>query len=474
MTTVDPTPRRRAGGSRHPGRGSAVAAFLVVGLAAVAVLFAGSATPASRSASTGSAELVTRLAAACPGLTQSTGTSTRLLAGSAPVRGVGSDGTLRHGTLGGSTSRLPLRRGDLVRFTGSATGPSLLEAQGEIAAGLFGYRADSDDRAGTLALAACAPPRATWWFTGAGATLDHTSRLEITNLDPGPAVVDVRVFGPGGEVQTTGTTGITIAPGTRSVIALKDIAPQSDELMINVAASQGRVVAAVSDEFAHSPGATAGSEWLPAQALPSRVLRLAGLPEKADSRTLLVANPADREAVVDVRVAGTSGLFAPAGLDQVSVPPGAVVATDLTKSFGTAVGAVRLRSQVPVVAGVRSVSGSDSSYAASVTPLSGPAAAPVVAGARTTVLVTAGELRARASVRAYDADGTEVASKDLVLEPTATAAWSPGDKATYLVLTPGRGSVSGAVSISGRGLSQAPLAGLSVRLRRPDVHPVPY
>jgi len=225
----------------------------------------------------------------------------------------------------------------------------------------------------------CPSPASTWWFTGAGATLDHSSELVLSNLDPGPAVMDIRVFGPDGEIETIGTRGITVPPEEQTTVALTDVAPQGNDLAVSVVSSRGRLVAAVSDTFAPGFVASPGDEWIPAQVSPSRMMRLAGLPGKADGHTLVLANPSDLEALVDVGVSGETGSFTPTEGAQVGVPPGSVVSTDLTKTIGGRASAVTLRSTVPVTATVRSVVGAASAYAGSVHWLTGPAIAPVVA-----------------------------------------------------------------------------------------------
>ena len=204
----------------------------------------------------------------------------------------------------------------------------------------------------------CASPRSEWWFTGAGAGLDHSSTLLLANLDPGPAVVDLRVLGPDGELRGAGTRGIVVAPHSRKRVDLTGVAPQVDDLALDVHASRGRVVAAVDDSLRSSPTASEGLEWLAATDRPARRLHLAGVPGTAGGRTLLVANPSTLEAAVDVGVSGPSGTFAPAGLGPVTVAPGTIESVDVSRAVpaGEASG-IRLRSRVPVVAALRSTAG---------------------------------------------------------------------------------------------------------------------
>lgn len=472
-----PRPGRRIAEAR-PGQVNrgAVAAVVLVVLAALAVLLTGSDNFSGNRAVRGVGVLVDHAVDGCPRFAPPPGTRTTVITGAAPVDDLGSDGSLRHGEPGqdlASAKQQTPARGELLRLEPGADDPPSLavEATGDLAAGLFTFEVDTG-RDDTTAVTECASPAARWWFTGGGATLDHSSELVLSNVDPGPAVVDVRVFGLDGEIETTGARGITVPPEERTTIALTDVAPQGEELAVSVVTSRGRVVAAMSDSFAPELGANTGADWVPAQTSPSRVVRLAGLPGRADSHSLVLANPSELEALVEVEVSGESGSFAPTDDAQVRVPPGSVVSTDITETIGTDASAVTLRSTVPVTATVRSVADGDSSYAGSVRALTGPAVAPAVADGTSTLQLSAGQRSASADVTAYDEDGGKVESTTVEIPAGATSTWSPGQKADYLVVTPKQGQTLGAVSFAGgAGLSQVPLHSLEVRVDQPVVRP---
>lgn len=364
-------------------------------------------------------------------------------------------------------------RGALRSLDAPGSGEALtVTATGAAAVGRATFQVDRGEAAG-LATQECLQPRSRWWFTGGGAGLDHRSQLVMANIDTGPAVVDVVVQGPDGVAEDVGTRGVTIAPGEVRTIDLVEVAPQADELAVRVDTTRGRVVAGLADGFATQPAAEPGRDWLPGQEEAARLIRLAPLPRAADRRTLVLSNPADREALVEVRVSGESGSFVPTGLEQVRVPAQSVVTEDLGDAVGRDASAVVLRSPVPVTATVRSTRDGDASYAAAVPVLDGPAAALLEGDAE--VQLSAAEGAASATVTAYSAGGDEVDSTALKLSSNGTAAWSPKGKAVYVVVTPERGLLSGGVSLAGGGgVSQLALRPLPVTLRMPYVEAEVY
>jgi hypothetical protein len=460
---------------RRPGR-DAVAALAVILLAGALLLVTGLVQAEPDPAAEPTTTAVDHVATACLASPVAGAASAQTFAAPLPdPPGEAEEGSLTAGPVGSGTRPVTgAARGELQALEAPPRGgAAAVTATGAAAVGRGTFQVDQAQDGASLAAQECAAPRARWWFTGGGAGLDHTSELVMANLDPGPAVVDVTVHGPTGPVESLDTRGITIAPGEVHRIELVEIAPQTDELAVHVEASGGRVAAGLADDFATTPAAEPGHEWVPPQAEASRAVRLGPLPPRADRRTLVLANPGDREALVDVEVSGGSGSFAPADLAQVRVPPGAVVTADIGSAIGRDASAVLLSSPVPVTATVRSALGEDVSYAAAVPVLDGPAAAVLAQDAQASVVLTSGESGGTATVTAYSARGEEVDAEELKVQPTATVAWTPDSKASYVVVTPRGGQVFGGVSLAGdAGVSQVPFRALPVVLTRPAVEPV--
>lgn len=471
----------RGPGPRREG-GTTLVAALLLALAAAAVVLAAGMDPEVPGPGAASARPdptpVERTLLGCPSTAsvsgeEMTGTATVGLAPLPDLPGAAGQtgaGAVRVGAIGDRGEVLGLARGELADVD---AGPApVLDARGRAARGIFAHRADR--ASGSIAGTPCPSPRGSWWFVGAGAGLDHVSDLVVANLDPGPAVLDVRVLGPDGPVETLGTRDIPLPPGEVVTLPLADVAPLTDELAVAVGTSRGRVVAAVLDRFT-TPSGGSGLDWLPGTDRPARSLVLAGLPARAAARTLVVANPADRQARVEVEVAGAGGSFVPAGLDELSVAPGSVETLDLSDAVPRGEpAAVRVRSTVPLLATVRSVGPGDIGYAGPVGALDAPAAAPVLPGASSSVLLTAGEERAAADVVAHGSDGQVTGRQRVRVGARATAGWQPAAGSAYVVVVPVTGSVRGAVVHTGAGgLTQVPLTPLPLTVPTPRVVPGP-
>jgi len=417
-------------------------------------------------------DLLTHQTMACPTGAAANGATSTFAEGTLGLQGFGSGGNLRQGPVADSGTTKTSARGQLRTLSGTSSA-AVLTATGQLAAGLFGFRVDTASRAGTLAVAACQPPRASWWFTGAGAGLDHSANLRIANVDAGPAVLDLRVLGPDGEVDTVGTRGITLAPGDERTIPLDSIAPQTDDLALGVHATRGRVLASVEDNYSPVAGGAKSEDYLRGDVDPSRVVRIAGIPTKAAQRTLLIANPdPGREAVVDIEAHGKAGRFLPAGLDTQTVPPGQILAVKLPAVVGAkAATSLELHSQIPVLGTVRSVAGNDTAVASPVPQVAEESVVPVVPGVGTELQLTAGRTKAQAQVTAYDAKGTELSKTTVDVPAQATVGWKPPKKKgmAYLDVAPLAGTLSGAAVYDGNGVSAFPLLPLRIRLVQPIV-----
>jgi hypothetical protein len=237
--------------------------------------------------------------------------------------------------------------------TGADGAPLLGTARGSLAPGFTASmttRSSSDDIRG-LASTACTVPGNDFWFVGSGAVVGRRGRLYLSNPESVPAVVDIALYGPDGQITAPSGRGVTLAAGAQQVLKLDALAPDIERFGIHVQVRQGRVAAALRDQ--QIQGLTPmGADWVPATQEPGRRLILPGVPAGPGERRLQIVVPGDSDAIVRVRLIGIDGTFAPSGLDVVEARAGRVSDIDLAPFTGSAPVAVELTSDQPITAGV--------------------------------------------------------------------------------------------------------------------------
>lgn len=365
----------------------------------------------------------------------------------------------------GPDRTVTVERGSLEQLDPGDSG-AVLRASGGDAVGLLGARGEQVD--GTLAAAGCREAQPEWWFTGAGGGVDHHSVLYLTNTDEGTATVDVSVHGATGSVDRAGTRGMAVAAGETVKLPLADVAPGSDELTVQVTATRGRAVAAVLDTVTIADGEA--REWLAPSAPPAEDVVLPGVAAGAGRAQLLVTNPGDQQAIVDLQVLTEDGAFVPLGSEQVSVDPDSIETVDLTKALKGRAAAVHLRAEVPVTGAVRSTAGGDTGYAFSAAPQSSPAGV-VVPGGRSEVQLVTDDEPASLEVVAFGSDGSRRASKPVTVPASGMRLVALPAGTAYAVVLPGSGPVHVAATSSGPGLAVQPVEPLPTTLDRPVVLP---
>lgn len=346
--------------------------------------------------------------------------------------------------------------------------PVVLQAEGGLAAGLVA------GRYGDGAATSCDLPSPEQWFTGVGASAEHSSVLELTNPDRGPAVADVTVLGPDGPLDVPAMRGVTV-PGGRTVrFDLAQVVPQRSDLSLRVVVSRGRLGAHVVDQVDELGGGPRSRDWLPAQAGPATTSYLVGLGGKPGDRVLAVANPGDDEVRVELRVVTRESEFSPSGLKELTVPPGATASVDLTgvlrsKAARGAIG-LRLDASLPVTAALRTLASGDLSHAVATAPLTDRAALVLPQGPARLVLAGA-DTAGVVTYRLRDQRGREVARERVEVGPGVSPRVKLTSGATQLDLVVERTTVVAAVEVGPPGLAVLPLTDLRLRGLVADVRP---
>lgn len=314
-------------------------------------------------------------------------------------------------------------------------GGVMVQATGAMAQGLEVEQTSP----GGLVTAQCQGPGTDFWFVGPSAETAALIELYLMNTDRQAADVQVQALTDNGPLLGSSDTGIVVPPHAIIGQSLSKLLHGSRVVALHVSTSLGRVVAAVRED---GKGGGEGA-WLPATEAPTTDQVIPGLPASAGTRTLYVVDPGGVAAQVKVTAVTGRGSYQPTGGSGLEVPEQSA-ATFAIPSLSGVAGALRIQSNVPVVASVSAPGGAQGA------PGAMSAAAPPI------------------SEQAIAADNppSAVGSASLVISaPGRTAA-------TVRILT-----ATSKISFSGQqGTVVHVPAGRTVvfRLRPPDRKPVPF
>jgi hypothetical protein len=369
---------------------------------------------------------------------------------------------------GGEPSDLALEPDAVASLPGGE--PTFLQATGGLAAELIGARVREDG----LTSAECVLPRPEYWITGLGAGADHASVLELANPDQGPAVADVQVWGRAGLVDVPALRGLTVPGGESTRLDLAEVVPRRSELAVHVVVSRGRLGATALDQVPALGSRPATAAWVPAAGEPATDQLLLGLARGEGEDTLVVSNPGEDEARVELRIVTEDASFVPEGQEELRVSPGSVETVTLTETLRQQVadGALGLQlvSTAPVTTTLRSTIGDDLVHAPVATPTAAATTALLPPGEARLVLARAGKAGV-AVVASYDARGRELGEERIELR-NGTGGTVDLPEGTRLVrVTPRRTDVAGSVVVTGQGATVVPLREVVRSSLIPDVRP---
>jgi hypothetical protein len=362
---------------------------------------------------------------------------------------------------------LTLRPGGYAEVP-SSRAPVILAATDGLAPGLFGGRLGP---ATAPAVGECVAPVGERWFVGVGAGGDHTSRLQLVNPDVGPAVADVSLWSTDGPLDEVESRGLTIAGGSSTLLDLEKLAPHRHDLAMRITVARGRLSATVSDSYTFT-GTDPTRDWIPTTAAPATSLLLPGLARAADERTLVLVNPGADEGRVSLEVVGERSTFAPTQLEEIRVPAGRVVVTDLTDQLARALAkedaSLLVTSTVPVAAGMHSVVEGDLVHNVALPPTAGTAGALVPDRGDNVLVLSASGTSGRFTVTFLGPRNRQRASS--VQAGTTRALAIPSG--TVAVLVRSTVTYSAAVrTVRGAGASLSPLRPLVMDQLVPAVRP---
>jgi hypothetical protein len=394
-------------------------------------------------------------------------------------------GQVRPGTSSSATV-LPGSGKDAALANASTWRTSVVNGEGVIvdqqgrrsgAGGFFAGNAPKKGGGG-LVVGSCSGVVDDAWLLGLGSGGKHFSTLILTNLANSPAVVDLDLWGPDGEIDAVDTKGIVVKPLTTRRIRLDALAAGETELALQVHRRRGSLAAVVNDT---STAIYRGTEPVTATDSPRRDQIIGGLVDGAAGRTLELLNPGSTTARVNISVLGPKNTFTPSGLSSIKVRAGALKVITVPRSAGSGRQALHITSDLPVAATVRMApSNTDYAYAESVPPLAGPALVPVRLGPSTgapDLILSAPKGNASVQVQAFDARMQPIGSKTVAVAGGTTQHLEAGKAfkgkaVAYLLVRPTGEVIGAATYVKGGGISSLALVAAPVTVLGPQVRPL--
>ncbi|WP_405217605.1 DUF5719 family protein [Agrococcus sp. Ld7] len=266
------------------------------------------------------------------------------------------DPVIEIGSLGGEIRR------DAVAVTGADDVPggvSVVQRNEETTLSAAQTLALDVEAVRGFAASECAETRLDQWLVGGSTRTGRQTVLTVANASEASASVDVTVFGSDGAVESVGSSGIAVSPGSSIVLDLAAIAPGVPDAVVRVA-STGAPVAAHLQQITTRGLERGGFEVVdPVAALTSTVLPGVTVTEPTGLETregyddtvptLRLLSPTGGDVRVVFQEADGSTIESAGVLEAGRV-------TDFPlEELPTGTFAISVESDAPVVAGARSV-----------------------------------------------------------------------------------------------------------------------
>ena len=185
--------------------------------------------------------------------------------------------------------------------------------------------------------------------------------------------------------------------------------------MAQVTTSRGRLAVDVADCVDELGNGLVASDWISPQPAPATRNLLLGVARDTGDRILVLGNPGDDEVRVTIRIVTPRAVFAPAGLEPVTVAPGSTKPVTLTTLLDEAAaqGAIGLLVEAtgPVATSLRQLAGQRPLEVAPAAPLTSSTAVLVPPGKARLLLADPAGVGV-ATVVALDASGKELSTED--------------------------------------------------------------
>jgi hypothetical protein len=201
----------------------------------------------------------------------------------------------------------------------------------------------------------CIAPATSQWFVGGTSDVSSSGVIYLVNSGLSVSIADVFTWSENGE-QSLKT--ITLKANSSAAVKLDSLAPGDSDVVVKVVARSGRVNSFLIDERVKGLQKL-GGDSVNAISAPARKFVITGIPQqlvkkKAPNHYLRLFVPGVADANFTLELLSSNGRFIPAGFNERKLASGKVVEFKFKPEVAKGVFAIKLTSDQPLVAAIRS------------------------------------------------------------------------------------------------------------------------
>ena len=303
----------------------------------------------------------------------------------------------------------------------------------------------------------CTAPATSQWFVGGTSDVSSKGVIYIVNSGLSVSIADIFTWSENGE-QAVKT--ISLKANSSAAVKLDSLAPGDSKIVVQVVARSGRINSYLIDERVTGLQKL-GGDSVNSISAPARKFVITGIPQqlvkkKVPSHYLRLFVPGVADANFTLELLSSNGRFIPTGFNERKLKSGSVVELMLKPEVAKGVFAIKLTSDQPLVAAIRSRAASNrNSDFVWTTP--SPALAPlqIALGGISPKLIFAGDSIA-VDLRVEFSNGKV---KEQSITGVDLVSWQVPNKAIAItILSAGKDNYAGALIAAKSGYAFFPIA----------------
>ena len=303
----------------------------------------------------------------------------------------------------------------------------------------------------------CTAPATSQWFVGGTSDVSSKGVIYIVNSGLSVSIVDIFTWSENGE-QAIKT--LSLKADSSVAVKLDSLAPGDSNIVVEVVARSGRVNSFLVDERVNGLQKL-GGDSVNAISAPARKFVITGIPQqlvnnKVPNHYLRLFVPGVADANFTLELLSNNGRFIPIGFNERKLVSGKVVELKLTPEVAKGAFAIKLTSDQPLVAAIRSRSTSNgNSDFVWITPAAALAPLQIAIGGISPRIIFAGDAIA-VDLRVTFSNGKV---KEQSITGSDLVSWQvPNNAIAITVLSAGIDNYAGALIAAKSGYAFFPIA----------------